>query len=231
MAHDGMKFAAFSDIHGSHCSLQEMLDMIRGEAVDFLVFAGDMTDAEYSGYASGEEQMQKICSIIESSGLEMLYVLGNRDLAGGRLVECPLPGDLSRGDVEVSGMNFTSKADGLDERSIYICHSLDSQFRRRRLPARLVLYGHNHIHRIYSNYVGLGYIKDASPEDPDAPRGGFFLIKIEDESTHTSFRNLGGMVTSRCPIHQDQGTFFVPSSWVTACPMCRNDPKYRFHFG
>ena len=39
-----MRFAAFSDIHGDHRSLSEILDLVKPEGVDFLVFAGDMTD-------------------------------------------------------------------------------------------------------------------------------------------------------------------------------------------
>ena len=225
-----MRFAAFSDIHGDHRSLSEILDLVKPEGVDFLVFAGDMTDAEYSGYIRGVSQMEAISSMIEASGLEMIYILGNRDRAGGREVVCNLPGNLSFGDREIEGMRFTTRSGELDDRSIYVCHHLDPEFRKKELPAYLVLYGHNHVHRIYKSYVGLGYVRDPKPDDPKAPRGGLFIIDVDGGSIDARFINLGGLKESTCKVHEDQGTFFVSTSFGDECPMCRNDEKYRFHF-
>jgi hypothetical protein len=185
-----------------------------------------MTNAEYAGLAEGQRQMREISTMIRASGLEIAYVLGNRDSAGGRPVECLLAGDLEKGDVHREGWRFTASAEGLDSGSIYVCHALGQEHRIRQLPAALVLYGHDHHHRIYKNYVDLGYMQDREAE---RPRGGFFTIGLEGRMK-VRFHNLGGMVRSRCSLHRDQGEFFVPSSWGDACPICKNDAKYRLKF-
>jgi predicted phosphodiesterase len=225
-----VRFAAFSDIHGCLVSLTEMLRLAVLHGAEFLVFAGDMTDAEYSGYAAGTVQMGALCKAVESTSLQMVYVLGNRDRAGGRLVGCPLSGDLAYGDVVVQGLRFTSRTEGLDGRSIYVCHQLDAEFRTRRLPARLVLYGHDHSPRIYGNYIGLGYMRDPEQGSPEDPRGGFFMVDVEGGSTDVRYVNMGGLRPSRCEIHRDQETFFVPARWGKACPLCRNEAKHTFFF-
>jgi predicted phosphodiesterase len=224
-----MKFAAVSDIHGQYASLSEMIERARNLGAEFLVLAGDLTNAEYAGYSMGMKQIGKISSIIESSGFEAYYVLGNRDRAGGRPVECQLPGDLSLKDVEVDGYVFTNRNEDLDRRSIYVNHHLEPKFRMERAEAYLVLYGHDHVPRIYGNYVDLGYLNDSRGNDAESPRGGFFMIGVDGEAPKIDYVNMGGMVASGCRIHVDQGTFFVPSSWGDACPMCRNDEKYRFY--
>ena len=222
-------FAAFSDLHGEYESLSELLDLAKAEGRELLVHAGDLTDAEYSGLIAGAEQMSRICTLIQEAGMKMIYVLGNRDVAGGRLVSCPLDGDLSKADIEVDGFRFTASAERAAD-SIYVTHYLEPSQRESQVDARLVLYGHDHTPRVYLNYVGLGYLRGRNESDPDAARGGFFLIDVEDDELEISFHNMGGLVKSRCAIHRDQGAFYVPHSWQEACPMCRNDSKHRFNF-
>ena len=230
MATFGMMFAAASDVHGQHASLCEMIDRARDLGAEFLVLAGDLTNAEYAGYSAGMAQIRKLSSIIESSGLRTIYVLGNRDWAGGRPVVCDLPGDLSQRDVEIDGYVFTNNLEDLNGRSIYVNHHLEKILRVERSRASLILYGHDHVPRIYKNYVGLGYVNDPGEEGDDRPRGGFFMIEVDGEIPKITYENMGGMVESSCSIHADQGTFFVPSSQGDTCPMCRNDEKYRYHF-
>lgn len=225
-----MRFAAASDLHGQLVAYYELINRARERGAELLVLAGDLTNAEYDGYAAGTDQIEKISAIVESSGMRTLYVLGNRDRAGGRSVECRLPGDLSRGDVEIDGYVFTSKPDGLGERSIMVNHYLDPVFRRERHDALLVLYGHDHAPRIYGNLLGLGYINDRTGSTVDNPRGGFFMIDLKGEKAEIDYVNMGGMVVSSCSRHGNQGTFFVPSSHGVQCPMCHNEEKHRFHF-
>lgn len=222
-----MMLGAFSDLHGSLESLADLLRRAKREGVDLLVCAGDITNAEYAGLAEGQRQMREISELIRASGLEIAYVLGNRDSAGGCLVESPLSGDLGKGDLHREGWRFTAKAEGLDSGSIYVCHALGQEYKMEQLPAGLVLYGHDHHHRIYKNYIDLGYIQDG---EAGTAGGGFFTIGLEGGGRKVRFHNLGGMVRSRCRIHRDQGEFYVPSSWGEQCPMCRNDAKYRLHF-
>jgi predicted phosphodiesterase len=223
-----MKFAAASDLHGQCRSLHDLLERAVNLGAEFLVLGGDLTNAEYAGYSTGMEQIAMISSIIESSGMETIYVLGNRDQAGGRCVECDLHGDLAKKDVEVDGYTFTNRPDGIGERSIYLNHQLGPVFRSRRSGALLVLYGHDHVPRLYQNYIGLGYLNN--PDGAGGPRGGFFMIEVDDGKTGVEYVNMGGMIESCCSEHADQGTFYVPYSWGSTCPMCRNDEKYRFHF-
>jgi predicted phosphodiesterase len=224
-----MRFAAASDIHGQLVSLNELIDRARDRQAELLVLAGDLTNAEYDGYATGSDQIEEISSIIESSGMRTLYVLGNRDMAGGRSIECRLPGNLSKGDVEIDGYVFTSKPGELGERSIMVNHHLDPRFRREPSDALLLLYGHDHVPRTYHNLVGLGYVRDGNGGVNDNHRGGFFMIDLEGGRVEIDYVDMGGMMVSPCSRHGNQGTFFVPASWGDQCPMCRNEEKHRFH--
>jgi predicted phosphodiesterase len=225
-----MRFAAASDIHGQLVSLNDLIDRASELRAELLVLAGDLTNAEYDGYSVGSNQIEEISAVIESSGMRTLYVLGNRDRAGGRSVECRLPGDLAKGDVEIDGYVFTNNPEELNEGSIHVNHSLDPAYRMERPGALLVLYGHDHAPRIYENLIGLGYVTDGTGDSNDAPRGGFFMIDIKKGKVEVDYVNMGGMMASPCSRHGNQGTFFVPASWGDQCQMCRNEEKHRFHF-
>jgi predicted phosphodiesterase len=207
-----------------------MLGRLRELEIDLVVCAGDLTNAEYKGMAVARRQIEEICSRIRSSGVRMIYVLGNRDVAGGRSVECPLPDDLSQKDIWVDGTRFTTTPTDLSPEDVFLTHALGQKYKTSQLPAKLVLYGHDHVPRVYKNYVGLGYMRDRDEENPDVPLGGFFLMDPASKGWRARFVGMGGLKPSSCARHADRGVFYVPNNWDDECPLCRNEDKYRFGF-
>ncbi len=119
-----------------------------------------------------------------------------------------MPGNLALGERVIGGIRFTGAHEALDAGSVYICHQLDRHFRGARLKSRLAIYGHDHVPRIYGNYLGLGFLRDPVPGVPEASRGGCFVVDVDGLCLDVRFISLGGMKASPCRIHKDQ----APSS-------------------
>jgi len=228
-----LRFLAFSDVHGNAEAVSRLVSETEGEDFDFAVFGGDFTSAWFDGSAEGERQMQHIADQIALLEIPFFYVLGNRDYSpiDDAWVECPIGESLDIEDRKFGGYRLTSSPESLSSSDILVTHSLEISLKYRQAKSLLYLYGHDHVGRVYRNYVDLGFLYRGRKAHGarEALYGCYFTIETEGGGLRV--RNHSWQLReTRCQIHGHQGTFYIPCSWSRSCPLCYDDEKYRLHF-
>ena len=71
-----MRILAFSDLHGDATTLKLLRDAIKDENYDYILVAGDLTNADLISPAERVQQMKEIFSIMESFKIPYYYVWG-----------------------------------------------------------------------------------------------------------------------------------------------------------
>jgi len=229
-----VRFLAFSDVHGSETAVKRLVSEVEGEDFEFILIAGDITNALLTGAEEGQRQARSISDILSTLGRPIYFVYGNRDYPprSRRPVEFPAGTPLENGSREVGdGYVLTSDVARVDPSSILVTHSLHPLLAKLRSPALIYLYGHDHQARVYKNYVDLGFLY-RDKEAHGASRslfGCYWFIEVDGEEF--SFENHRWQLReSRCPVHPGQGVFYIPFNWRKACPLCYDEERYLFPF-
>ncbi len=71
-----MQVLAFSDLHGDASTLKLLRDSIEDESYDYMLVAGDLTNADLISPAERVQQVKEIFSIMESFKIPYYYVWG-----------------------------------------------------------------------------------------------------------------------------------------------------------
>jgi len=71
-----MQILAFSDLHGSVVALKLLKDKIKDESYDYILIAGDLTNADLLSPTERVQQVQEVFSIMESFKIPYYYVWG-----------------------------------------------------------------------------------------------------------------------------------------------------------
>jgi predicted MPP superfamily phosphohydrolase len=74
-----MKILAFSDLHGNALTLKRLRDSVKEESFDYILVAGDLTNADLISPDERVHQVKEIFSIMESFNVPYYYVWGLPD--------------------------------------------------------------------------------------------------------------------------------------------------------
>jgi len=112
--------------------------------------------------------------------------------------------------VRLGDYFLTSYPELVDEKTILLIHHY-----QKPTEALLQLEGHVHYGQLCRNYLNLGFVSR-----DDGLLGCCWLIDLSEGGPSIKWVNFGGkMREMTCPIHRDEGTFYIPSYWKK-CPVC-----------
>ena len=227
-----MRILAFSDIHGNVKAVRKLVSEISEVDFDMIIFGGDFTNTWFDGLEEGNTQMREIAVLIQSLDRPFYYVYGNRDysqLEG--IVECTIGKNIGEMDWVIGDYTLTNKIDGLDGSKILVTHALHRRLKARQANALLYLYGHDHIGRVYKNYIDLGFLYRSSKTHGAAQSllGCYWFIDIENDEFYPE-NNSWQLKKSNCSIHKNQGTFYIPFYWKRDCPLCYEEKQNKLDF-
>jgi len=222
-----MNILAFSDIHGNIEAVKKLIIEVSKVEYDIIVFGGDFTNAWFDGPEEGQKQMNEIVSLIKFLNKPFFYIYGNRDI----FVKCEYGKNIGEKDWDIGKYVLTNKIKDLDKSKILITHSLDDRLKNEQANALLYLYGHDHIGRVYKNYIDLGFLYRGTKAHGAAQSlfGCYWFIKIEDDQI-IPVNHSWQLKESKCPIHKNQGIFYIPYYWRKPCPLCYEEEKNRLYF-
>jgi len=238
-----MRILAFSDIHGHTEAVKRLVSEVSKERFDYIVFAGDFTNAWFDGLKEGRKQMGEITPVIESLGKPLYYIYGNRDFSPrdafydrnkrkrfGK-VECQIGENMNSKDCSIGDYTLTNKIKALDSSKILVTHSLHPSLKSTQAKSLVYLYGHDHIGRTYKNYVDLGFLYRGRKAHGaiESLFGCYWFIDVDNGKTQVE-NHSWQMKESVCHIHKDQGTFYIPYYWKKSCPLCYDENEYRLNF-
>lgn len=227
-----MRILAFSDIHGNVKAVRRLVSEISDVEFDFIIFGGDFTNAWFDGLEKGKQQMNEIVPLIRSLGKPFYYVYGNRDHAPTEgSVECPIGKNIGERNWAMGDYTLTNKIEGLDASEILVTHAIHHKLKGKQAEALLYLYGHDHIGRIYKNYIDLGFLYRGSKAH-GATRslfGCYWFINLKNDDFYPE-NHSWQLKKSNCPVHKSQGTFFIPYYWRKNCPLCYDEKMNKLLF-
>jgi len=226
-----MRILAFSDIHGYTEAVRRLVSEVSKEKFDCIVFAGDFTNAWFDGLKEGRKQMGEITSLIESLGKPFYFIYGNRDFYPpfGK-VECQIGKNINSEDYPIGDYTLTNKIKALDSSKILVTHSLHPSLKSTQSKSLAYLYGHDHVGRIYKNYVDLGFLYRGRKAHGaiESLFGCYWFVDVDNGKTQ--FENHSWqMKEAVCHPHKDQGTFYIPYYWKK-CSFCYDENEYRLNF-
>lgn len=193
-----MKILAFSDVHGNYDAVSRMLKEAKDLDHDIILFGGDFTNAWFDGADIGQTQMNQICQKIEETEKPFYYIYGNRDI----YVKCPIGFCINEKNWDVDGYTLTNDLNNLHETSILITHSIQEEMIRTQANSLLYLYGHDHIGRVYKNYIDLGFLyrgKEAHGAR-ESLYGCYWIITLEVEGISIE-NHSWDLQETHCSIH------------------------------
>jgi Icc-related predicted phosphoesterase len=68
-----MQILAFGDLHGNVATLKLLKDSIKDESYNYMLIAGDLTNADLVSPAEAVQQVKEIFSIMESFNRSIAY--------------------------------------------------------------------------------------------------------------------------------------------------------------
>jgi predicted phosphodiesterase len=222
-----MRILAFSDVHGNIQAVKKLINEASEKAYYIIVFGGDFTTALFDGADVGQKQMDKIAIILESTKKPLYFVPGNRD----NFIDFNFGMNIEDQDWEVGDYTLTNNSENLDDSKILVTHMLERKLQRKRAGALLYLFGHDHIGRIYKNYIDLGFLYRGT-EAHGAARsvfGCYWLMDVDDDNIQIINRSWE-LREFICPIHSNQGTFYIPHYWRRNCPLCYDELEHTWFF-
>jgi predicted phosphodiesterase len=228
-----MRILAFSDVHGNSDAVKKLVVGVADQNFDAILFGGDFTNAYFDGIDEGNRQMSEIVPLLESLNRPFFFVYGNRDFTpvNHTLVECPIGSNIDARNLSFDKFTFTSNTKGLDKSKILVTHVLSDKLRFTQVEALLYLYGHDHVGRIYKNYLDLGFLYRGTEAHGahESLFGCYWFIEISEDRFHIE-NHSWQLKESKCPIHSDQGVFYIPYYWKKDCTLCYDEEENRFHF-
>jgi len=240
-----VKILAFSDLHGNIEVLKLLKKRIEGESFDYMLIAGDLTNAYSLENEEILQHMEEIFSVLESFEipyyfvwglpfrelkLELLFMEGLRrkDSKEGvigkeivRLISSLKFGRLLRMDkpIKLGEYWLTSSPKIVSENTILMIHT----YRKLVPEALLHLEGHVHYGQRVFNYLNLGFLYKDDLHGSKPLIGCYWIIDLKGSHFDATLVDLGGNLKRlQCPRHPDEGTFYIPYFW-RKCPVC-DDP-------
>lgn len=227
-----MRILAFSDIHGNVEAVQKLISEVKGQDFEIIVFGGDFTNAIFDGPIKGKHQMQEIAALLQSLERPFYYVYGNRDIFPTQKRKYGIKWYcIQERDWIIGDYTLTNKIKDLNRSKILVTHSLHLELMYRQANALLYLYGHDHIGRTYKNYLDLGLLYRGK-EAHGAARailGCYWFIDLENNEVQIE-NHSWQLKKSICPIHKNQGVFYIPYYWRDPCPLCYDEEKHKLYF-
>lgn len=222
-----MKILAFSDVHGNVEAVEKLYAETQDADFDLIIFGGDFTNEFFEGFEKAQVQMNEFCEVIKRYEKPFYYVYGNRDMG----VKCPIGNCIEEKDWEIGSYTLTNQIEKIDKSKILVNHYLHTQFEDEQVNALLYLYGHDHIGRIYKNYIDLGFLYRGMQAHGamEALYGCYWFIEINDGKI-TVENNSWDLRESTCDRHPNQGIFYIPYYYRRDCTLCYNEIQNRLNF-
>jgi len=241
-----MQILAFSDLHGDATTLKLLRDSIKNESYDYVLIAGDLTNADLISAAETVQQVKEIFSIMESFRIPYYFVWGTPFREGTlaaamqSLEKTDYEVDLfypisKRKEIEhfLSSLSFgkqlkddepiklgkywlTSSPKRIPKNTIFLRHHY-----RKIIPKALIqLDGHLHYGQHVLNYLNLGFLYRDAVHNASPMIGCYWKLNLRDFTVSINFINFGNRLKEiRCPVHPEEGVFYIPHYWKK-CPIC-----------
>jgi len=233
-----MRILAFSDLHGHTPTLERLRDDIEGKSFDYMLVAGDLTNADLISPSSRVYQVKEIFSIMESFKIPYYFVWGVpfREGSLARAMQmAENAGHASTGEIKrfLSSLKFgkylrrdrpvklreyllTADLESISDNTILLNHHHREIISR----ALIQLDGHIHFGQHVSNYLNLGFLYRDAAHRAQPMVGCYWELTLENQKVSVNFVNLGSQLKEyKCNIHSKEGTFYIPYYWKK-CPVC-----------
>ena len=222
-----MKILAFSDIHGNVDAVKKLVTETESKEYDLIIFGGDFTNSWFDGPEIGQQQMEEVIAVIETLDRPFYFVLGNRDI----FFECNYGYNIGDNDQKIGEYILTNNSTNLNKQKILVTHILEENFMNHQANSLLYLYGHDHIGRIYKNYIDLGFLYRGTKAHGarEAGYGCYWFIEINNGKV-TVENNCWDLRESTCDKHPNQGIFYIPYYYRRNCMLCYDEKRNRLNF-
>lgn len=222
-----MNILVFSDIHGNSDAVKKLVAETESKDFDLVIFGGDFTNAWFDGPEIGQQQMEEVIAVIETLDRPFYFVLGNRDI----FVECNYGYNIGENDYKIGEYVLTNNSTNLNKRKILVTHILEQNLVNHQAKSLLYFYGHDHVGRIYKNYIDLGFLYRGTSAHGarEALHGCYWIINLENDA-FTPINHSWQLRESRCSKHPNQGTFYIPYYWKKECPLCYDPIEHKLYF-
>jgi len=233
-----MRILAFSDLHGNAPTLEMLRKNIEDKSFDYMLVAGDLTNADLISPFSRVYQVKEIFSIMESFEIPYYFVWGVPFREGSLAITLQIPeitGDASTREIKrfLSSLKFgkhlrrdrpvmlgeyllTSDPKNISDNTIFLNHHY-----REIIPQALIqIDGHIHYGQHVCNYLNLGFLYRDVAHRAQPMVGCYWELTLENQKVSVNFVNLGGQLKEyNCSVHSKEGTFYIPYYWKK-CPVC-----------
>jgi predicted phosphodiesterase len=206
-----MNILAFSDIHGNTDIIKKLLEEVKENRYDAIIFAGDFTS-----FHNIQVLYQEIMDLLSTLNAPIFYVFGNRDSPRPNPTRPTLLKTGLKPEIG-AGIFITTDTRLVDNRTIYVAH----KHRVFQENAFLHIEGHVHIGVQYHNYINLGFVYRDTLHGARPLQGCYWDISIRNREAFIHWQTLGGMYQSTCEQH-DYISLYVPINW-SDCPFCYNE--------
>jgi len=231
-----MRILAFSDLHGNASVLELLRKKVEGKNYDYMLIAGDLTNADLIPPSLRVYQVKEIFSILEGFGIPYYFVWGEpfRESSILHAIQMKNPQnylvrEIKRflsslkfgkhlkedGPMKIGKYLLTSNPRKIDDNTIFLKHHY-----REIIPAAVIqLDGHIHYGQRVSNYLNLGFLFRDAAHGADPIVGCNWELTFENRKVSVNFVDLGGRLKQcNCPNHPEvlrqysDRSIFLPTS-------------------
>lgn len=237
-------------MHGSVEAVEKAAHYVENQdEVLSMIIAGDFASINYdrsddNAIILEEQKIRKIFKLIENLGIPYFFVWGNRDsfffmdksshnispkrAAIQFLDSLALNNGICLYHLGVlpflDEYKITCDPKLVDETTIYVTHWQ----RNVQSNALLHLEGHVHYGQLNGNYLNLCFLFRDSIHGAESLLGGIWQIELTKFESNFEYVDLGNNVKEMiCPIHNEEGVFYVPKYW-RKCPVCYDIDNAKF---
>ncbi len=216
--------------------MRKALNWLSGEGVEAILCVGDFATLSKDPLRDLELVRNEL-QLLNDLGIPVLYVWGNRDLElfsaiillddalrreaqslvheileMKNLIEVPRDARIKLFD----GVYVTRNPLLLNDRTIYLTH-YDEVVR----SCYLHIEGHVHYGQVSTRrYLNAGFVHRDELHGSEPLDGVVMALHLDPESVlRVVVKPLGSVKPLVCPIHIEEGVFFVPETW-RRCPVC-----------
>jgi predicted phosphodiesterase len=229
------RILVMGDNHGDVESLDQVVAETDGEAFDFIVHVGDLTNAVFDGVEAGVEQLQAVESRLDTLANRadggLLYIYGNRDgIPGSGYInqrhELDVGTRIPPDDVAVvRDQRFIQNPELAAEDDILVTHGERASL-LDHFDGRAYFSGHEHTGRYKNRCLNSAFLYRTDDHQAEPLIGGYFVVTVTDEPPFdVDFRNLDRLQQIICERHYERGVQFAPD--YHECQFCY-DGEHQF---
>ncbi len=239
-----LSVGVLGDIHGGLGALKKALKWLSTESLDYVLCVGDFASLSSLDPLRDLEVIREMFRELNSLGVPVIYVWGNRDLMLFNEIQFLDPRDRTEAAKIISDMLsmenlievpkdekiklgedlfVTRNPTLLDERTVYLVH-YDTIVRQCYLHVE----GHVHYAQVKGRYLNAGFIHRDDLHGAKHMDGMVMRLLLRERGVERIIiKPLGNIKPLICDVHIDEGIFFVPCGW-RKCPVCYDWNRAKF---